>query len=267
MKNNILTCPAEWLESKINIVMVGAGGTGSNVLDALMSLHLGLLGVGHPHGIKVTLIDNDIVELPNIGRQRFTHCDIGNNKAQTLINRYNIAFNLNWKAEPIFFEPDEYFDYESYPDLLISCVDTPASRSAIGQYFKHQEIHHHDSLWMDFGNGDTTGQVVLGHISHPNNILPNVFDLYPELSSMEDDNKPSCSLEEAIQNQDLYINRTLADAGVNLLWQLLRKGSIDHHGVFLNLTTSELKPLKIDPEIWSFMGYERTELDEISDSE
>ena len=88
-------CPGRWLDRRIDIVMVGAGGTGSNVFDALVQLHHGLLAVGHPAGLKVTLYDDDVVDLPNIGRQRFVHADLGHNKAVTLINRYNLAYGLD----------------------------------------------------------------------------------------------------------------------------------------------------------------------------
>jgi len=36
---------------------------------------------------------------------------------------------------------------------------------------------------------------------------------------------------------------------------LLRTGSIDHHGVFINQKTSEVKPLLINDDVWAFMGY------------
>ena len=249
--NKPFQCPENWLDHKIDIILVGAGGSGSNALDALSQLHHGLLAVGHPHGLNVTVFDDDVVDVPNIGRQRFTMADVGNNKAITLINRYNLAYGLNWTAHPCRFENEVMT--ESCPDLLITCVDTVRTRADIAQTLCVSRDD--DVLWMDFGNGQHTGQCIIGELNNHSDRIPNVFDLYPELQHMEEDNEPSCSLAEAIKSQDLFINRTIVDAGINILWQLLRSGSIDHHGVFINQKTSEVKPLMVNTDVWQFMGY------------
>jgi len=216
------------------------------------------MAVGHPFGLRVTVYDNDVVDTPNVGRQRFTTCDVGNNKATTLINRYNLAYGLNWESRP------EHFHAKSMehrvPELLITCVDTISTRTDIGNYIRRYCDEDSSDMWLDFGNGKTTGQVILGHLMNNENRLPNVYDLYPELESMEEDNEPSCSLAEAIQKQDLFVNRSIVDTGINIIWQLLRHGEINHHGAFINQTTSEVKPLKINAEVWKFMGYEKSEL-------
>ena len=252
----VFQCPLRLLNRRIRVLLVGVGGTGSNIYDALVNLHHGLVAVGHEYGLDVVCMDDDTVSLANIGRQRFVYSDIGQYKSTTLVNRYNLAYGLNWTSVTDRFGiADMSRDF----DLLITCVDNIETRRSIGQYLKHQRSRskqfESDQLWLDFGNSSTDGQVVLGHCYNNACRLPNVYDLYPELDTKQEDNKPSCSLEEAIASQDLYINRTLADAGINLIWQLLRKGKLDHHGAFLNLTTSELKPLKISQQIWEFMGY------------
>ncbi len=252
--NKTFQCPHHWLDQKIDIIVVGAGGTGSNLIDALSQLHHGLIAVGH-HGINVQVFDDDTVDIPNIGRQRFTMADVGNNKAITLVNRYNLAYGLNWTAHPIRFEGEVMA--EACPDLLITCVDTARTRVDIAQTLCVSRDDD-DLMWLDFGNGKSEGQVICGGLNDHADRLPNVFDLYPELEDMEEDNEPSCSLAEAIRKQDLFINRTIVDAGINILWQLLRRGSIDHHGVFINQQTSEVTPLKVNPDVWRFMGYEAT---------
>lgn len=251
--NNTFKCPNNWLNRTINIILVGAGGSGSNCLDALAQLHHGLLAVGHPQGLSVTVYDHDCVDEANVGRQRFTYCDIGNNKATTLANRYNLGYGLNWTSKPERFKADK-LEYQ-LPQLLITCVDTVSTRKEIANYLNRFNDNNSDGMWLDFGNGRHKAQVILGHMMNNKNRLPNVYDLYPELEAMEEDNEPSCSLAEAIQSQDLFVNRSIVDTGINILWQLLRNGEIDHHGAFINQKTSEVKPLKINPEIWKFMGY------------
>jgi len=252
-QTNTFKCSSHWLASRIHVTLVGAGGTGSNTLDALCQLHHGLLAVGHPAGLHVTVFDEDVVDLPNIGRQRFIYSDIGSNKATTLVNRYNLAYGLEWESRPVHFEAKSIKHHT--PEILITCVDTISTRKDIANVMGKHKNSNSDDMWLDFGNSRHTGQVILGHLMNNKNRLPNVYDLYSELEVLEEDNEPSCSLAEAIQTQDLYINRCLADAGVNILWQLLRTGEIDHHGAFINLKTSEVKPLKINEAVWEFMGY------------
>ena len=61
----------------------------------------------------------------------------------------------------------------------------------------------------------------------------------------EEDSGPSCSLAEALEKQDLFINSTLAQLGCNILWKMFRNGMIEHHGLFLNLGTMKVNPVLI----------------------
>lgn len=61
----------------------------------------------------------------------------------------------------------------------------------------------------------------------------------------EVDQGPSCSLAEAINKQDLFINSTLAQLGMNILWKLFREFMITSHGLYLNLETMIVNPIKI----------------------
>ena len=60
----------------------------------------------------------------------------------------------------------------------------------------------------------------------------------------DEDSGPSCSLAEALRKQDLFINSTIAQLGCNIFWKLF-SGSIENHGVFLNLKTLNSNPIKI----------------------
>ena len=82
----------------VTVNLIGAGGTGSQVLTCLARLDVTLRALGHP-GLSVTLYDPDIVSGTNIGRQLFSDSDIGLNKAKCLITRVNNFFGNDWKAE------------------------------------------------------------------------------------------------------------------------------------------------------------------------
>src|SRR5882757_456872 len=115
--------PNEWLDQRIHVLLLGAGGTGGEVLYALARLHTMLLQLGHVEGLHVTLMDGDTVSRANIGRQRFFHCDIGHSKARVLIHRHNLAFMLDWNALDHFWSATKGNGVHLGKfDLVISCV-------------------------------------------------------------------------------------------------------------------------------------------------
>ena len=167
-------------------------------------------------------------------------------------------YGLDWEAVPFYFDAEEPDYYRC--DLLMTCVDKASVRVAIGS--RVSASWDRPDLWLDFGNAERTGQVVLGHLSDNAGAslrLPNVFDLYPELSDVDDDDAPSCSLEAAIRSQDLFINRLVADIGLSLLWDLLRKGCLERHGGFVDLAQGTVTPLLINSESWRMFGYAPSE--------
>ena len=61
----------------------------------------------------------------------------------------------------------------------------------------------------------------------------------------ETDSGPSCSLAEALEKQDLFINSTLAQLGCGILWKMFRNGVIEHNGLYLNLDTMKVNSIII----------------------
>jgi len=75
--------------------------------------------------------------------------------------------------------------------------------------------------------------------------LPHVADLFPDMvdASLDaKDDKPSCSVAEALQKQSLVINNTMANEVFNLLWMLFRNGKLNYSGKFINLETGVARP-------------------------
>ena len=245
--------PGRLLMSRIRLSIIGTGGTGSQVADGIASMECTLRALGHP-GFAVTLYDPGVVRRANVGRQRFTDADIGQSKAQLLAHRINLFFGVKWKAETRAAKPNELHD-----DIILTCTDSAIFRAKVGIEHKGSTG---ESLWLDFGNGRSRAQCVLGHLAGKPKValrLPNVYDLYPELAGMEavDRDAPSCSMEEAIARQEWPVNRQVATAGVTLLWNLLRKGQLTDHGCQIDTDTLSMTPLPIDPDGWAFFGYQQ----------
>lgn len=253
--------PESLTNKKLNIAVVGMGGTGGEIISLLTRLDFGLKAMSgdDSHGIMVTAFDDDKVEIQNIGRQSFSQSDIGHYKSISLVHRINMFFGTNWQAEPRLFQPskENLSDY----DIIIGCVDKASFRAELGQIAK-KDNGHNACLWLDMGNGQHSGQCVLGHVStgrdKPAFRLPTVFDLYPDLADPKhdaDESIPRCSLAEALQSQDLYINSSLATMGMNILWELFTKGVLKHHGLIVDTKTLKCSPMMIDQEAWEFYGY------------
>jgi len=247
--------PSAWLDRHIDVLLVGVGGNGSEMLDALARLHLSLKAMGHPHGFRLTAIDPDTIAPSNIVRQRFYEPEIGSNKAVTAIQRYNAYLGLDWMG--IDTDLNGYLDdYDFNADLVISCVDSVAARNQIDE-FRYDNADM-DVLYLDLGNGAYSGQIVLGHLMFNTDgaiILPTVHQLFPEiLGGTEDDDGPSCSTEESLLRQNFGINRTMATLAANLLWNLTTQASIDHHGYIVNIRSGVVSPIRIDPDVWSSLA-------------
>lgn len=246
----------------ISVNLIGAGGTGSKVLTALMEINESLIALGHA-GLQVRLWDDDIITSANLGRQRFFECETGLYKSVALINRINRCIGTNWKAETVKFEKDNFsrLPKEARAIITITCVDNVQARFGVAEILKElsERKHCHDEpkYWLDFGNSQHTGQVLLStitEIKQPNSKkyqtvanLPFVTDEYGELlkQSEQQDNTPSCSLAQALEQQDLFINSSLTQMGCSLLWNLFRKGMTEYKGFFHNLKDFQTHPIKV----------------------
>jgi hypothetical protein len=66
---------------------------------------------------------------------------------------------------------------------------------------------------------------------------------------------PSCSLAEALERRDLFVNELLVGAAANLLWQALRQGELRASAVFVNARSHQVTGLPIDGKTWKRFGH------------
>lgn len=243
--NYVLDPPHE-----LTVNVIGCGGTGSQVLTSLGRMNYALRKLGHP-GLLVTAYDGDIVTEANCGRQLFSEQEIGRSKSEVLVTKLNMFFGTKWDSVP-----EMYGENSETANITISCVDTVQARKEIGFRLKQCGLYDRNSVeyWMDFGNTVDGGQVIIGtagrNHEQPANrrkcvgFLPSVNDMF-DLSKVSDRKSgPSCSLAEALTRQDLFVNSTLANVGMSLLWNFF-KGVVDIHGAYVNLRTMNVNPIKV----------------------
>lgn len=209
-----------------------------------MDIALRALGYG---GIHLTAYDDDVVERHNVGRQLYGFRDVGENKAQALIARINRMYGQDWVAKPSrFIVRQSKADGVNNGNIVITCVDNGRVRNQLHETWSvpgmtnMREVNlAHSSVsethyWMDIGNDRDLGQVVLA--SHD---LPTCVDVNGHYD--EEPAKDSCSMEQSLAVQDLFINEAMAVQGLQMLWTLFRKRRIDHHVVYLNLRTATMR--------------------------
>lgn len=238
----------------MTVNVIGCGGTGSQVLTSLGRMNYALKKLGHL-GLHVCAYDGDIVTEANCGRQLFAPQEIGRNKSEVLITKLNMFFGTSWESVASMFKINS-----ERANITISCVDTIKSRMDIKSNFANGKVNFYDDqhsalYWLDFGNSVDSGQVVLGtpHCIEQPKGKKGCVDLLRDITEMVDltevnerNSGPSCSLAEALRKQDLFVNSTLANIGMALMWKMFTKGVLDIQGAYMNLETMKVNPIKLE---------------------
>jgi len=239
----------------ITILVIGCGGTGYNLLKELAYINDALIILNHP-GLKVVAIDNDTVSEANVGRG-FTAYEIGMPKSKAIISQINRIYGFNWLGINGSFMSGKLIDYLegdfnsilTKANVIITCTDSFRSRiemSSIVHRRNPKDWNGADSnyYWMDIGNADNTGQIIMGSFLDPSmKFVHEIFDLAKMPNQW--DNKSSCSLMEALKSQDLFINRTMAVHAAQFLWSFIRDGKTTHNGYFINLKKGKMIPIPL----------------------
>lgn len=231
-------------EGGVRFFLVGCGGTGSFLAPSIARLAASLISAGQKVG--VAFIDHDRVEDTNIPRQNFCYAEEGEYKAITLATRLTRAWNVPITAVTERFEPD-MLDEDwgggmrsrnfSSLHLLIGCVDNAAARRAMSRALSHNsEWAGHHIWWLDCGNSNESGQVLLG--SAPNaeavkgafrtekvcNALPSPALQAPDLlrTRPEETSKQrlSCAELMILNEQSLMVNQQVAAIASDYLMRM-----------------------------------------------
>ena len=108
-----------------HVLVVGAGGLGCPV-----ALYLGAAGIG-----RLTLVDDDVVELANLQRQvAFIQDDLGQSKAEVLAARVRrINPGIEVRAHPVRLDGPALTEAVAAADLVVDCSDNFATRFALNR--------------------------------------------------------------------------------------------------------------------------------------
>ena len=243
-------------DTPVKVVIIGAGGTGGYIIP-----HLYRICFASHRATQIIVCDGDIVEEKNLIRQNFIAQDIGDNKAKVLAERYAAAFGMEVEYVPSFIEnadelaelvTPEVYDYSYNVSLktrviLIGAVDNNRSRQICNEVFKRSS----DLIYIDSGNGESTGQVVCGVKQNNWTTYKPVCKVYPDmLISDEDDKLPtemSCAERAVSAPQSVTANLMAATAVTSFLYNLLILGELKTRYITFSAKQISMRAVVVKP--------------------
>ncbi|MBI2851981.1 MAG: ThiF family adenylyltransferase [Chloroflexi bacterium] len=226
-----------------NITVVGCGGTGGFVAEGLCRLL--------PEKARLMLIDHDRVEERNLVRQNFSAADLGEFKSTALARRLSREFRrpVAYLTLPVAFAEI------CLPGLVVGCVDNGPARKDIAQNLRGFVPHPalgYVSWWVDAGNGENYGQVLIGNrdgtaifedkdcfaLPHPAMQRPEILQQAPLASQLD------CA---QIAEQGLTINQVMAALTVEVCWRIV-EGSCSWMQLYVDMEKGTLQPVYATPE-------------------
>ena len=175
----------------------------------------------------------------------------------------NNFFGNDWKAVPDIY-PAALKDArrDNLANITITCTDNIKSRIDLWNILKAvpvSEYRSHETplYWMDFGNTQDTGQVVLGTVPKKNQAAGiqavrngGVTESDYPLREIRE-SKGEKTRDRAAHWQRPWKSRTCSSTphwhrlGCNILWKMFRNGMIEHYGLYLNLSTLKMNPIPV----------------------
>jgi PRTRC genetic system ThiF family protein len=243
------------LQEEPVIAIVGVGGTGAFVAEGVCRL------LGRRKATLV-LVDYDRVEPHNLRRQAFYEADIDQFKAKVVAERLARQFGreVTYSVHP--YSPEAHtsifrYNYRKWPanGLVIGCVDNPEARKVLSKAIEGQ-------WWIDAGNGEQSGQVLIGNIEDSEALrgsfvtdagvcamLPLPSTQVPELLAPAAPAPVTLDCAEAVESGDQSptINQSMASLTVEFVSRLV-SGTLPWMGAYLDMELGTMRTVMAEPE-------------------
>lgn len=252
--------------SRLRIILVGAGGTGSFAALVIARFMYELKQSGKE--VELLIVDPDVVESGNIPRSNFCAAEIGSHKAQSLAKRITLAWGLECGYSNERFDPEEHLkqsasDYRSLT-VIVGCVDNHLARRDIHLAVeKHQGYRSDDAAhiwWVDGGNGKFSGQVLIGSNAKLTKAaklfvgssicrsLPAPSLVHPELLNDQDKERTSttstsCPERIRLGEQSLNVNQRVAVEIGEMLSAMFLTCNLKRFATYFDLETGTSRSL------------------------
>jgi hypothetical protein len=211
---------------------------------------------------KLLLIDPDRVEERNLLRQNFYITDLGMYKSEGLANRLAAKFN-----RPVAFSTLPVSMVKGTHNIIIGCVDNGLARANIAEIASPRGYQAQRSLsgwWVDAGNAENYGQVLVGNASTvqlcpsfgaikrgavyrdicvdlplPTMQRPELLKQAPRVNN--------CAAAVAQNAQSPTINQAMAALALEVVRRILN-GTCPWMGLYLDMEAGSLNPVYATPE-------------------
>ena len=237
----------------IRMILVGCGGTGGFVAEALCRLF-----TGRP--AEMILVDHDVVEPHNLLRQNFTPKDVGRYKSQALAERLSTDFQrtIGYHTGEFGQTSGRLLSGYNRMTLLIGSVDNAEARASMMDALEQTGGR---TWWIDAGNGEKWGQVLLGNIASRKGkfedsirngrcaAIPVPALQRPDLLTHVPETPPDvdCAAALDLTDQDPSINRMMADMVVMTVRRLV-SGSCNYMGLYLDMDLPSMWSKPVTPK-------------------
>lgn len=252
-------------ERDATIVLVGCGGTGGFLAEAVCRLLLG-------RDARLYLVDPDRVEPHNVARQCFDRGDVGAFKAEVLAQRFARRFGreVGYAVAPYdhALHAEVVGKERSRLSLLIGCVDNAAARRALAATLDERAARYGYQTdqfvwWLDCGNGGNSGQVLLGNSTRPDGLrgaflpaldvcraLPAPSLQRPDLLDAPPTPEPAPDCAEAVADGDQgpTINQIVAALAASFVEKLIA-GTCRWMASYFDLDDGTLRCVPADPKV------------------
>jgi len=248
------TLDNRFTQGRFAVTLAGCGGTGGFVAEGLCRML--------PQRAVLLLIDPDRVEERNLLRQNFYIADLGKYKSEALAHRLAAKFN-----RPVAYSTLPVSMVKGTHNIIIGCVDNGLARGSIAEIVSgrsYQTYTRFSGWWVDAGNGENYGQVLVGNAS-TDRLCPSFGAIKREavyrdicvalpLPTMQ---RPellkqaprinNCAAAVAQNDQSPIINQAMAALALEVVRRILN-GTCPWMGLDLDMETGALSSVYATPE-------------------
>lgn len=246
------------LDVNIEIMVIGAGGTGGTYLKELARF-LYSLPQEEQGLVSVSIVDGDRVEERNISRQPFQQEDVGEYKAVAMCEAIQEVFGLKRvtafpeyienvdRLHELWYSNSDTVDYtrarRKTIHILVGCVDNHHARKIMHDYFKKHPKDVENLIYLDSANEFYVGEIVIGAKFGRTMVAPDRVHYYPKMfkGKLKSASELSCLELNEVAPQHIITNMMAANILLSQTALIMQEGKVNGGIVLFDAALSSSK--------------------------